>query len=130
MCTCVWQVFATDEHLVIVTDFATAGSLSSHIEAQGAIPEERAKDFFRQLADGMTYCHRYSQHCTFLNMTELLSCNFEEFNRVLGWVKLSVCKLHLWQGRVLVRGRAVKNVLQASAWVTVSSILRRRGILH
>lgn len=52
------QVFATDDHLVIVTDYATAGSLSTHIESEGAIPEQTAKDFFRQLADGITYCHR------------------------------------------------------------------------
>lgn len=55
------QVFATDDHLVIVTDYATAGSLSSHIEAEGAMPEAKAKDFFKQLADGMTYCHRSDQ---------------------------------------------------------------------
>ena len=53
------QVFATDDHLVIVTDYATAGSLSTHIEAGGAVPEQTAKDFFKQLADGITYCHRY-----------------------------------------------------------------------
>ena len=52
------QVFATDDHLVIVTDYATAGSLSSHVEVEGAISEQKAKDFFRQLVDGMTYCHR------------------------------------------------------------------------
>jgi len=51
-------VFATDEHLVIVTDYAAAGNLADRVEDGGAVPEPRAKEYFRQVVDGMVYCHK------------------------------------------------------------------------
>lgn len=52
------QVFATDEHLVIVMDYASVGHLSERIATGGALSEDKAKAFYRQLADGMVYCHK------------------------------------------------------------------------
>ena len=52
------QVFATDEHLVIVMDYASVGHLSERIATGGPLDEGRAKEMFRQLADGMAYCHK------------------------------------------------------------------------
>jgi serine/threonine protein kinase len=53
-------VFATEEHLVIVTDYAAAGNLADRVEDGGAVPEARGKEYFRQLVDGMVYCHKYN----------------------------------------------------------------------
>lgn len=52
------EVFATEEHLVIVTDYAAAGNLADRVEDGGAVPEARGKEYFRQLVDGMVYCHK------------------------------------------------------------------------
>lgn len=52
------QVFATDEFLVIVMDYASIGPLSQRIATEGPLEEDMTKLLFRQLVDGMVYCHR------------------------------------------------------------------------
>lgn len=47
----------TDEHLVIVMEFASGGTLEQRINTGGPLPEEKAKDLFLQLLSGMEYCH-------------------------------------------------------------------------
>ena len=52
------KVFATDDHLVIVMDYASIGPLSDRVADGGPLPEEAAKILFRQLVEGMVYCHK------------------------------------------------------------------------
>lgn len=47
----------TDEHLVIVMEYASGGPLEERVATSGPLPEEDAKKFYRQLVDGMGYCH-------------------------------------------------------------------------
>lgn len=57
------QVYMTEEHLVIVMEYASGGTLEQRIEAAGPLPEEKARDLFLQLVSALEYCHsRRSVH--------------------------------------------------------------------
>ena len=51
------QVFVTEEHLVIVMEYAANGQLFERIDTSGPITEELARRLYRQLLDGMAYSH-------------------------------------------------------------------------
>ena len=51
------QVFMTDEHLVIVMEYAANGQLFERIDTSGPISEDLARRLYRQLIDGMAYSH-------------------------------------------------------------------------
>lgn len=51
------EVYMTDEHLVIVMEYASGGPLEERISTSGPCSEADAKKFYRQLVDGMGYCH-------------------------------------------------------------------------
>jgi len=54
------EVSFTTCNLVIVMEFASAGSLLQKVEAPGRIDESMAHYYFRQLVDGLTHCHDQS----------------------------------------------------------------------
>lgn len=47
----------TDLALVIVMEYASGGPLEERIATSGPLAEEEAKKFYKQLVDGMGYCH-------------------------------------------------------------------------
>ena len=47
----------TDEHLVIVMEYAANGQLFERIDTSGPITEGLARRLYRQLLDGMAYSH-------------------------------------------------------------------------
>ena len=47
----------TDDHLVIVMEYASGGPLEERIATSGPCSEDEAKKMYRQLVDGMAYCH-------------------------------------------------------------------------
>ena len=47
----------TDEHLVIVMEYASGGHLEQRISTGGPLPEDKARDLYLQLLSGMEYCH-------------------------------------------------------------------------
>lgn len=51
------DVFLTDEHVVIVMDYASCGSLASLLRDRGTLPEAEARRLFTQLALGLQHCH-------------------------------------------------------------------------
>ena len=67
------EVFATETHLVICMEHARCGQLDAWIEANGRLTEGRARLLFLQMADAMTYCHRYSSIYTYI-MCQSLKC--------------------------------------------------------
>ncbi|CAL5218676.1 g384 [Coccomyxa viridis] len=50
------EVFATDSHLCIVVEHASAGSLAGRCEGR-RMAEAQARQLFAQLLDGLAYCH-------------------------------------------------------------------------
>lgn len=53
-----YQVFMTEEYLVIVMEYASNGQLLERIETNGRLEEEVARRLYQQLVDGMAYSHR------------------------------------------------------------------------
>ncbi|KAK9808025.1 hypothetical protein WJX73_005910 [Symbiochloris irregularis] len=51
------EVYMTDLALVIVMEYASGGPLEERIATSGPLAEEDAKKFYKQLVDGMGYCH-------------------------------------------------------------------------
>jgi serine/threonine protein kinase len=51
------QVYVTDDHLAIVMEYASGGTLAQRINEAGPMSEESAKLLFVQLLAGMKYCH-------------------------------------------------------------------------
>lgn len=51
------QVYMTDEHLVIVMEYAANGQLAERIDTSGPLQEDLARRLYRQLLDGMAYSH-------------------------------------------------------------------------
>ena len=52
------EVYATEEYLVIVMEYASGGHLGERIATNGALSEDKARKLFKMLVDGMSYCHR------------------------------------------------------------------------
>lgn len=57
------QVFVTEEHLVIVMEYAANGQLFERIDTSGPINEDLARRLYRQLLDGMAYSHAQVSSC-------------------------------------------------------------------
>lgn len=66
------EVYMTDEHLVIVMEYASGGPLEERISTSGPCSEADAKKFYRQLVDGMGYCHAQGIFHRDLRMDNLL----------------------------------------------------------
>jgi serine/threonine-protein kinase SRK2 len=52
------QVFLTDEHLVLVLEYAAGGDLAGHIPVGTGLPESEARWIFQQVLFALHYCHR------------------------------------------------------------------------
>ena len=48
----------TDDHLVIVMEYASNGQLFERIDTSGRLDEEVARKLYQQLIDGMEYSHK------------------------------------------------------------------------
>lgn len=51
------DVCVGEEHIFIIMDLAANGDLFSFVANCGPLPEWRARSYFSQLADAVTYCH-------------------------------------------------------------------------
>lgn len=53
------QIFLTDEHLVLVMEFADKGDLSHHVMSlPSGLPEAHARQLFQQVMLAVDFCHR------------------------------------------------------------------------
>ncbi len=61
------QVYTTEEALVIVMEYASLGPLEERLATTGTLSESVSKKLFRQLVDGLLYCHdQVWQHLLYL----------------------------------------------------------------
>jgi len=51
------KVYATSSHLAIVMEFAAGGELFNRVCNAGRFGEEEARYYFKQLVEGVAYCH-------------------------------------------------------------------------
>lgn len=51
------DVFATSAKIFIVLEFVGGGELFDKIANEGKLPEEKARFYFKQLVEGLEYCH-------------------------------------------------------------------------
>ena len=56
-CVCLYEAIETSSRIYLVMDMADNGDLLEHIRSKGALPEEKARDFFRQLVEATAYMH-------------------------------------------------------------------------
>lgn len=52
------QIFVTDDHLVLVTEYADHGDLFSHIKNNNGLGEEESRWLFQQMILAVDFCHR------------------------------------------------------------------------
>ena len=57
------QVFTIEEALVIVMEYASGGPLEERIATSGPLSETASKKLFRQLIEGLQYCHDQVPRC-------------------------------------------------------------------
>jgi 5'-AMP-activated protein kinase, catalytic alpha subunit len=51
------EVFVTTGEICIVVEFVGGGTLLNKIATEGKLSEEKARFYFKQLIDGLEYCH-------------------------------------------------------------------------
>ncbi|KAK4530461.1 hypothetical protein CCYA_CCYA04G1318 [Cyanidiococcus yangmingshanensis] len=57
------EVFETNTHLFLVTEYADGGELFDYLVKRGSLEPDEARHFFRQIIEGVDYCHqRYIVH--------------------------------------------------------------------
>ena len=56
-CVCLYEAIETSSRIYLVMDMADNGDLLEYIRSKGALPEEKARDFFRQLIEATAYMH-------------------------------------------------------------------------
>ncbi|KAK9790145.1 hypothetical protein WJX73_008499 [Symbiochloris irregularis] len=66
------EVYMTDEHLVIVMEYASNGQLLERIDTSGKLDEPLARKLYQQLMDGMNYSHKQDIYHRDLRMENLL----------------------------------------------------------
>ena len=52
------EVFLTQQHLVLVMEFAPGGDLFTYVRSRGGLPETEARWYFQQIVIAIDYCHR------------------------------------------------------------------------
>ena len=52
------EVFLTQQHLVLVMEFAPGGDLFTYVRSRGGLPETEARWYFQQIVIAVDYCHR------------------------------------------------------------------------
>lgn len=60
----------TDEHLVIVMEYASGGHLEERITTGGRLSEAKARIIFKQILDAVDYCHRCAT-CIYLQAAHI-----------------------------------------------------------
>lgn len=53
------EVIETNTRIYIITNIAENGDLLEHIRTKGPLPEPQVKRMFRQLIEGIKYCHSF-----------------------------------------------------------------------
>lgn len=53
-----YEVFLTQEHLVLVMEYARCGDLFGYVYEQKGLPESESRWFFQQIVLALDYCHR------------------------------------------------------------------------
>ena len=97
----------TDEHLVIVMEYAANGQLAERIDTSGPLPEDLARRLYRQLIDGMAYSHAQASTPTVCR----LSCWLQSFaGSRLGpqAVNLSSARVH-WHSAARPRAQSKRQ---------------------
>ncbi|XP_046851933.1 testis-specific serine/threonine-protein kinase 3-like [Xenia sp. Carnegie-2017] len=56
-CVCLYEAIETSSRIYLVMDMADNGDLLEHIRSKGALSEEKARGYFRQLIDATAYMH-------------------------------------------------------------------------
>ncbi|CAN0575524.1 unnamed protein product, partial [Ectocarpus sp. 12 AP-2014] len=57
------EVLMSNTHLYLVLEYAGGGELFTKIASQGKLPEKVSKRYFKQIMDGVRFCHnRYICH--------------------------------------------------------------------
>ncbi|XP_028405564.1 testis-specific serine/threonine-protein kinase 3-like [Dendronephthya gigantea] len=56
-CVCLYEAIETSSRIYLVMDMADNGDLLEYIRSKGALSEDKARDFFRQLIDATAYMH-------------------------------------------------------------------------
>eukprot|EP00826_Nyctotherus_ovalis_P030732 TRINITY_DN2453_c0_g4_i4.p1 TRINITY_DN2453_c0_g4~~TRINITY_DN2453_c0_g4_i4.p1 ORF type:complete len:383 (+),score=90.52 TRINITY_DN2453_c0_g4_i4:881-2029(+) len=52
-----YETFSTEDYLVLVMELCSGGDLLSYVRKRRKVPEELAKVTFRQIMEGLRYCH-------------------------------------------------------------------------
>ena len=52
------EVFLTEQHLVLVMEYAAGGDLFSYVQRRRRLGEDDARWFFQQLICAVDYCHK------------------------------------------------------------------------
>ena len=52
------QVFSTEKELVIVQSYASGGALEDRLKLSGPLDEFTARNLFKQIVEGVQYCHK------------------------------------------------------------------------
>lgn len=56
-CVCLYEAIETSSRIYLVMDMADNGDLLEHIRSKGALSEDKARGFFKQLVDATAYMH-------------------------------------------------------------------------
>ena len=56
----IYETFSTDSYLVIIMELCSGGDLLTYVRKYRKIPESLAKITFKQLLEGLSYCHSKS----------------------------------------------------------------------
>jgi len=54
----VYDVFETDDDVVVVMEYVAGGELFDYIVAHGRVKTDEARKFFRQIVAAIDYCHK------------------------------------------------------------------------
>jgi serine/threonine protein kinase len=52
-----YEYFETESHILFVTELAAGGDLISYVRKRRTVREDLAKLIFKQLIEGLRYCH-------------------------------------------------------------------------
>ncbi len=54
-----YQIVETDEKCFIANELAVNGTLMEYMNLRVRLPEQEARFIFRQLCEGLSYCHSF-----------------------------------------------------------------------
>lgn len=132
------EVIETNTRIYIITNIAENGDLLEHIRAKGPLPEPGVKRMFRELVEGIKYCHTYDiVHRDLKCENLLLDANFsiiisdfgfarDGITTVTGKKKLShtFCGSYAYAPPEILKG---KNIMIYMFTKTRNFVLPRKG---